>query len=160
MKYLYATTAFLLASTPSTLADWQLRGGPGLIDGSPTGSVKYFGIRHEQHELRGVYSALEYGGWVDRAGGRRSSSAVLKAQIGVNPGAERGVYGKAFIGLAAISHTDSYLGGQGQFAQDFGVGFRDYYTNFEVAYSHFSSAGLAKPNKGRDFVLFSIGVRW
>lgn len=157
MKYLCATIAFLLV--PSALADMALRGGPALIDGGPTGTAKYFALRGETKEFRGIYTAVEGGGWVDRGAGRKSA-LVGKYQVGVNPGSERGIYGKAFLGIAGISSTDCLLGGKAQFSEDFGVGFRDYDTAFEVAYSHFSSAGLFKPNKGRDFILGSIGVRF
>lgn len=163
MRYVIFWTAaltLLFHATARAEDSYSFRGGPALMNGSPTGTAKYFALRNETHQIRGVYSAVEGGGWVDRVGGGRKSSAVGKAQVGINPGSEKGVYGKAFLGIAALSHTDSLLGGHGQFTQDFGVGFRDYYTAFDVTYSHFSSAGLAKPNRGRDWILFSVGVRW
>lgn len=151
----------LFASRTSLASDYSVRGGPSLMEGAPDAAAKYFAIRKETKEFAGIYSAFEGGGWVDtetRYG--RESSFVGKAQIGVNPGPQTGVYGKVFVGVAALSTTDCLLGGHGQFAEDFGIGVRDFYTNVELTYSHFSSAGLSKPNKGRDFVLFSAGVRF
>lgn len=150
----------LFASRTSLASDYAIRGGPALIDGYPTGEAKYFALRRETAEFARVYSALEGGGWVDTGGFGRKSSFVGKAQIGLNPGPQVGFYAKAFVGVAALSHTDTLLGGRGQFAEDFGVGVRDFYTDVGLTYSHFSSAGLSKPNKGRDFILFSAGLRF
>lgn len=150
---------FLAAMRTADASDYSFRGGPGIRNGSPTGSMKYFGIRQEQKEFYNVYSSYELGGWSDQLEGHKSS-LVGKLQIGINPGPAVGLYGKAFIGVAAISQTDVLLGGNAQFCEDIGFGVRDLYTQMEITYSHFSSAGIFKPNVGRDFLLFSAGVKF
>lgn len=148
----------LLMVAKHSLADsLSVRGGPSLQDGKPSGETKYFGVRGETESGVG-YVATEFGGWADNAGSGRKSSLISKAQIGVNPGSKVGVYGKVFIGPALISGTDTMLGGNFQFAQDFGIGIRDRDTFVEFGYSHVSSAGLSKPNKGRDFLTFGAGI--
>lgn len=148
----------LLLVAKHSLADSiSVRGGPSLQDGKPSGETKYFGVRGETEAGVG-YVATEIGGWVDNAGNGRKSSLISKVQLGINPGNRVGVYGKVFIGPAIITSTDSMLGGHFQFAQDFGIGIRDRDTFVEFGYSHVSSAGLSKPNKGRDWISFSAGV--
>lgn len=159
MKYLYATIAFLLALSPSALADdFSVRGGPALMSGQPTGTAKYFGLRNETPESIAI--AYELGAYVDNGGQGRRSAVVGKVQLGVKPGPETGLYGKAFIGPCVISATDVLLGGHGQFCTDVGIGVRDRETFMGLGYMHISSAGLAKPNKGRDFVVLDMGVRF
>lgn len=136
----------------------SLRGGPTVTTGNPDGSSKYFGIRAEQTEERGLSSAQELGGWVDSRQGH-SAAAVLKCQWGVVPGPERGLFGRAFLGPAIISHRDALLGSFMQFATDIGFGVRDVNSSMSVEYSHISNAGLfGLPNQGRDFLVFSLGL--
>lgn len=153
------TILCILGSRSALAADYSIRGGPGLMDGRPTGTAKYFGIRKEDEGSLG--SALELGGFVDRAGGGRKSSAVLRYQLGAKPGPEVGTFAKAYTGPCVISSPDSMLGGRfPQFCTDLAFGIRDRMSLVTVGYSHISSAGLCKPNKGRDFVLLEMGVRW
>jgi hypothetical protein len=151
----------LLLLLPISYADDSvlLRGGPSIIDGSPSGQSKIFGIREESYQLRGFYTATELGGWVDQRE-TTQDSLFAKFQLGVSPGEDVGVFAKAFTGPALISHTDSLLGGHLQFATDIGFGVRDNHTSVALVYTHFSSAGIATPNKGRDFLVLEAGVRF
>lgn len=142
----------------SLAADYSVRFGPSIQDGSTNGSSKAMGVRAESHEVRGIYNAVELGGYVDNGGEGRKGAAVAKAQLGVKPGQTSGVYGFAFTGPCLITATDSVLSTNFQFATDVGVGIRDSETFVSVGYSHISNAGIKLPNRGRDFILFSLGV--
>lgn len=159
MKYLYATIAFLIASTPSALAaDYSVKFGPGVTSEGPTGTTKTFGVRREAYHFYGLYSAMELGGYVDNGGNGRRGAGVGKAQVGVKPGPVTGLYGFGFFGPCGITTTDTQLGSNYQFATDVGVGIRDSMTFMSVGFSHISNAGLKLPNRGKDFLIFSIGV--
>lgn len=149
----------LLFYATARAEDVSIRGGPSIVDGKPSGAAKIFGVRVEDDLFYGVRQAIEVGGWADKAEGHKSS-LYSKFQLGVSPGMEEGIYGSAFLGVAGISATDRLLGGRLQFSEDIAVGFREVCSFMSVGYSHFSSAGLSSPNKGRDFLTFSAGVRF
>ena len=148
-------------SLRSTLADdYSFKMGMGLLDGAPTGQIKIFSLRKEDRLIHALHEAFEGGMWIDNVSDDRKSAAFAKYQLGVKPGSQTGVYAKAFLGVAAISAKDSQLGGYGQFSEDIGLGIRDSTSFVELGYTHFSSAGIFRPNKGRDFISFSAGVRF
>ena len=101
----------------------------------------------------------ETGFWADNAGSGRKSSFLTGPSIGVN--VEAGYfYAQALSGPAIISATDSLLGGHLQFNNDVSFGIKDLKTSntFGIDYKHISSAGLASPNAGRDFILIKVGI--
>jgi len=153
-----ALTALFCITSRANATDYSVRFGPGIQGGSPTGSTKMFGVRSESHLIRGVYSATEVGGYVDNGGGGRSGAGIVKVQFGVKPGQHSGLYGFGFVGPCVITATDTQLSTHTQFATDIGLGVRDMDTFMSVGYSHISNAGIALPNKGRDYLLFSVGV--
>lgn len=158
-----ALIGFLIGVVLSKCArgdDYIFKYGMGLSDQKPTGSIKLFSLRQESHEFHAIHSAMEGGGWLDNLGDGRKSAVFGKYQLGVKPGAEEGVYAKAFWGIQAQSTTDTQLGGILQFSQDAGIGIRDNTSLVEVGYSHVSSAGIFSPNQGRDFITLSLGVRF
>jgi len=160
-----AVYTLLLTATcffaPTTSADSvSVKGGPAIVNGSPSGATKYFGVRGET-DLGISLMALEAGAFGDNTGNGQHSSLVGKAQLGINPGQRVGLFGKAFLGPCVISTPDTLLGGRfPQFATDVGVGFRDKDTFMVFGYSHISSAGVVRPNKGRDFLTFEAGVQF
>lgn len=160
MKYLYATIAFLIASTPSALAaDYSVKFGPSIQDGETNGSAKGFGIRREEDVFYTLGWATELGGYVDNGGHGRKSAGLFKLQLGARPGPRTGVFGKAFAGPCVITQRDSQLGGEfPQFCTDIGIGVRDPFSFMSVTYGHISSAGLRFPNAGRDFLSFELGI--
>lgn len=81
------------------------------------------------------------------------------ASIGLEPTAGP-LYIHFFQGAGLISTPDSLLGGRFQFFEDVGVGLRDQEKDISVGlhYKHISSAGLYKPNKGRDMIGFQLMV--
>lgn len=139
--------------------DWIIRGGPAIIDGSPSGTSKIFGVRTDSTLILGAYSSNEFGFWVDNRPGM-NTSAFIKSQVGIQPGNTEGLFGKVFIGPAIITSTDAALGGHIQFSEDIGLGVRDKDTMMSITYSHFSSAGLSSPNHGKDFLTFELGFIW
>ncbi len=134
-----------------------LRGGGYILGGQPNGGSKIFGLRYESPLMSGLNVATEVGGYVDNFGNGRKGAALAKLQLGINPGADSGVYGTAFTGPCGISATDTVLGSNLQFCTDFGAGVRDKDTFIAVTYSHISNAGLKLPNHGRDYIVMSMG---
>lgn len=105
-------------------------------------------------------SQYEIGGWVDNSGIKdRSSSGMIGASTGVHVKAGP-FYAQALIGPALISRTDSALGGRFQFNNDVAFGLVDEENNATVgiAYKHISSAGISRPNRGRDFIMFRLSL--
>lgn len=154
------TLMFVFTSRHANADDVSFKYGMGLLDGSPTGSIKQFSFRDEHYLFYGIHSAGEGGLWVDNLGGGRKDAVFGKYQLGVKPGAETGVYAKAFWGVQLQSSVDSRLGGYAEFSQDAGVGIRDAFSFVEAGYTHVSSAGIFAPNYGRDFVTLSMGLRF
>lgn len=143
---------------PAKAAEYSVKFGPGLQDDSTTGSTKIFGVRRASRMFYGVYNAVEAGGYVD-GGADRKGALLVKAQLGVEPGPEVGLFSKAFVGPCYISQTDSQLGGNFQFCTDIAVGVRDSETFMTIGYGHISSAGIYYPNHGRDYMIFELGFR-
>jgi hypothetical protein len=159
MKYCVALLLVVMTYSAEA-ADYSLRFGPSIQNSAPDGSSKIFGVRREAPLARGLSYAMEGGGYVDNAGGGRKGSGLAKLQVGTTPGDAIGVFGKAFVGPCYLTTTDNQLGGHGQFCSDVGVGLRDSESFMAVNYSHISSAGLAMPNRGRDFLVFETGLRF
>lgn len=149
-----------LFSLTAKADDYSFKYGMGFYNGEKTGSIKIFSLREEDHEFGPIYSGREAGLWVDNIGDGRRGAAFGKYQLGVKPGPDVGLYAKAFWGVQLQSSTDTQLGGVAQFSQDAGVGIRDASSSVEVGYSHVSSAGIFHPNRGRDFITLSLGVRF
>lgn len=155
------TILCVLGSRNALSADYLIRFGPSINkEGSTDGSSKVFGVRREEALMDGISTAVELGGYVDNAGQGRRSSGLGKVQLGVTPGMKAGLYGYGFLGPCLITAKDTLLGGYGQFCTDIGFGIRDKESMMTVGYGHISSAGLAEPNTGRDFILFSVGLKY
>lgn len=135
--------------------------GLGMLGGSRTSEIKIFSLRSESPvEDTALHNAQEAGLWTDTRGDLgRKGALFYKYQVGVKPQSEH-VYFKAFAGPSLQSSTDSQLGGILQISSDFGLGFQDQGSYVGLSYSHFSSAGVFKVNKGRDFFCFEAGLKW
>jgi hypothetical protein len=140
--------------------DYSFKYGMGLINGERTGTIKAFSVRQESHFIYALHTAREGGLWTDTGSAQGRRGAVFgKGQLGVKPGWDSvGLYGKAFWGVQLQSSTDSQLGGLAQFSQDAGIGIRDETSFVGINYTHVSSAGIFKPNKGRDFLGLELGI--
>lgn len=149
---------FLMVST--AFADnYSFKFGLGIVQ-KPTSEIKAGSLRQESNFLAMIQEAKEVGFWSDTGTSKgRKNAAYAQYQLGVRPESQN-AYVKAFFGPALLSGTDSQLGGVFQFAQDFGIGFQDHGSFVGLNYSHKSSAGLFKPNKGRDFIQIETGVRF
>lgn len=96
------------------------------------------------------------GGWLDNAGGGRTSSAFASGQIGFEVNGN-GLVAGIFTGPAFISSPDILLGGHLQFMDDIHFGIQDKESNYMgLMYRHLSSAGLEMPNIGRDVLGLEI----
>lgn len=154
------TLMFVFTSRHANADDVSFKYGMGLLDGSPTGSIKQFSLRSESRFIGPVHTAAEGGLWVDNLGGGRRGAVYGKYQLGVQSGPQVGVYASGYWGIELQSSTDTQLGGYLQFCQDAGIGIRDETSFVQATYSHVSSAGIYRVNRGRDFVLLSFGLRF
>lgn len=102
----------------------------------------------------------EVGYFVDRRPGARSSAYGFVG-VGVEPTAGS-LYVNFFQSVGGISSPDSYLGGRFQFMEEVGIGIKDKEkkTSVGLLYKHISSAGLNRPNKGRDFIGIQVSIPW
>lgn len=151
------TILFFITSRSALADDYSVKFGPGIEGQTLTGASKMFGIREESYQVRGIYTAVELGGWSEATEGRKPA-AYTKLQAGAKPGPETGLYGYAFFGPSLISATDTQLSTNFEFATDIGFGIRDRFTSMSFGYAHISNAGIRLPNKGRDYLMFSVGI--
>jgi hypothetical protein len=86
-------------------------------------------------------------------------TAVASLGLGVKVDAGH-VFAAGVWGPSYYSSPDGYLGGRFQFNQDLTVGLQDSFNTIGVGYKHISSAGIYKPNKGRDYLYFRLGVKF
>ncbi len=157
LAWTVALTILFYVISHANAADYSIRFGPGIDQNRLTGATKSFGLRHEEDLMDGIYTGFEVGGYADTIPGR-SSAGVVKAQLGVKPGPEVGIYGFGFVGPCGISATDTYLSTNVQFCTDVGLGVRDRKTFMNAGYMHISNAGIRLPNRGKDYLIFSVGV--
>lgn len=124
------------------------------------GRTKALFLSYQDKLFGPIIQQYEGGFWFDNSGieGRRSSG-LLGYSLGVNANAGS-FFAQALVGPSLITSTDSNLGGPFQFNNDFGFGIKDQETGGSVGitYKHISSAGIELPNKGRDFIMFRVGV--
>lgn len=93
-----------------------------------------------------------------REGARSSAFGNLSLGVDVVP---RPMVVRSLWGIGAISTPDTVLGGMFQFNQDFYVGLTDDRgTSVGLDYKHISSAGIYKPNRGRDFITIQVSIPW
>lgn len=119
--------------------------------------TKFVNVGHRDSFGFGLTYQYEFGGWVDIAGGGRSSSGYAAYQLGVET--DGSVLARVMTGPAIITTPDSYLGGVFQFSEDFYIGLKGSNGNtVGILYKHFSSAGLETPNYGRDFAGFQVSI--
>lgn len=120
---------------------------------------KLLNLGHREMWGCGLASQYEIGGWSDSAGYGRKSSLYGAYQVGVEAGDS--IKARVMFGPALISSPDAYLGGVFQFSEDFFIGLSGSNGNtIGLMYKHFSSAGLEKPNEGRDYAGVSVSLPW
>lgn len=94
---------------------------------------------------------LEAGTWTDDQPGRKGSP-YGSTQLGLRGGDLEGFNVQLNAGISFIGYTDRFLGSNFEFTEDLSVGFR----NVAFGYKHFSNAGTAEPNLGRDYCVMTI----
>ncbi len=131
----------------------NLKYGLGFLQsqGSQVASLGY-----QSNIYKGIAHQLEVGGWPDRIGSR-SSSMYGEYSLGLRL-LKPDYYLESMHGIGMISNPDALLGGRFQFFHDIGGGIRDkdgYSMGLVV--KHVSSAGINKPNIGRNFIGVKLG---
>ena len=119
-------------------------------------AVKSFSVGHEENILGPVISQYEVGYFGDSSGHGRNGGGFGDVGLGLeaNPGY---FVLRSTWGVGAITTPDSMLGGPFQFNHDFLLGVRgDNGALIGLDLKHMSSAGLEKPNLGRDFLLIHV----
>lgn len=153
----------LFASTTSAFAgDMTFKYGIGVFlkDANSAVEVKFFSLGYQSPIWNLFRQKVELGLWADtRTGeGHRHSSGFASYSLGVSVEGGR-FYASSFWGGSYITHTDSLLSTNFEFAQDLSVGLKDDAGRaLGVTYKHFSNAGIKLPNKGRDFFVIDVRV--
>lgn len=88
----------------------------------------------------------EVGAWTDIGEGRRSSPYVA-GKVAKRFGDYQGVNFTGFFGVSIVGYPDSALSSPFEFTEELILG----YKFVGCGYTHFSNAGLSKPNIGRDY---------
>jgi hypothetical protein len=158
------TILAIFISTIALAGDDQmfLDGGVGVFNsGKKSLSETKFVSIGNQEDLWGPFKdRVSLGGWLDNAGGGRSSSALVAGQLGFEVNSN-GLVGSLFSGPALISTPDVLLGGHFQFQDNINLGIQDKSGNYiGVEYKHLSSAGLEMPNIGRDSIGLELRMPW
>lgn len=151
---------WLLFFIPSICsAESYLKYGLGILN-SNKAETRHLAVGVRNQFVSVIDSQLEVGGWADRRTDlNRSSSAYGQYSLGVT--VKNSVfYLQAFGGIAAITNTDAFLGGNfPQFVQDIGFGFNDDRgVKIGASFKHMSSAGIYNPNMGRDFLSLELSI--
>jgi len=156
MKKLLLALTLLLASS-ATAAEIQF--GPGVLTkANSITDVKHLAISEDWDIRPNVDWRLRVGYWVDNRKGAHDA-LYINPSIGltVQPWI---VDVRIHAGIAIISHTDIYLGGRAQFTEAVFIGIKDPGAYAGVECSHLSSAGIFKPNIGRNFCGIVAGIEF
>lgn len=145
---------FLLASSAQAETTLTVGLGKGVMEHEPFERAASIGYRINLSD--NWFIKPEIGGWL---GGRGKESWFIGCPIGLQVWVPvTGLYATAAVGPSRISQPDEMLGGRGQCDVEFGLGLKTEKANIGAVWKHFSSAGLATPNLGRDFVGIQIGA--
>jgi len=134
--------------------------GFGVPEQQEPSEVKFVSVEIQNSLGSLLKHKLAAGGWFDPKPVLKRSGASFGAySIGIK--VEPGIfYAENFFGVSLISQTDSMLSTNFEFTEEIGVGIQDTLGRFlGFQWKHFSNAGIQLPNKGRDFLLISTGVR-
>lgn len=151
--------ALILAVLPNSAnAGHILRYGVGAFRSADYGSsnVKLFSIGYVDEILGPIVYQYEGGYFGDSSGHGRDGGGFGNVGLGIqaNPGY---MVFRSMWGVGGITKPDAMLGGRFQFNHDMLIGVRG--SNeaiFGINLKHISSAGLERPNIGRDFLLIHL----
>lgn len=157
----YALGLLLLSTAVMAEDTTIIKYGVGVADSGKDSlsETKYLGVGQQIPLFSDyLFSQWELGAFADNAGNGRKSSAFGFYGIGVNVNAGS-VYAQSVFNVGLISSPDAYLGGPFQFSEDLGVGLQSKSgASMGVHFKHISSAGIERPNNGRDFLLIQLRV--
>ena len=133
--------------------------GFGLPNQLDTAEAKYLSLGYETPVSNIFRSKLDLGGWFsspNQYGRRNTGFSSLSIGMRVEPGF---LYVENYFGAAYLTDTDTVLGCNFEFTEEFGIGIKDSKgRSTGLEYRHFSNAGISQINKGRDFILVNIGI--
>jgi len=158
---LFSTLTFAEENNGDTNAYFKY--GLGVFNSAKNSKVevKMVSFGHQDPFFGYMIRQWEVGGWMDsRSDLGRKSSGFANGSIGVNIDVSR-FYAQSLWGLGVVTTKDSMLGGNFQFNQDLGIGLKDARgMAIGLNYKHISSAGIFKPNQGRDFMSIKLSIPW
>ncbi len=150
--------ALLMVPTLQAEAGTYANYGIGIFHANDYNSaaVKSFSVGHNEQLFGPVIYQYEGGYFGDSSGHGREPSGFGSGELGVE--ADPGYFVlRSLWGVGFITTPDAMLGGPVQFNQDFLIGVKG--NNGAIIgldYKHMSSAGLERPNLGRDFILIHV----
>lgn len=160
----YNILLLLLLTTLNLKADETIfKYGLGIFNSAKDSKaeMKQISVAKQYSLLKGyVIQQVEIGGWIDsRRDLGRKDSGFGSYSLGI-PVDFDVLFLQPLWGIGLITSPDSMLGGRfPQFFHNFTVGIKDSKGNsIGVNYSHVSSAGLYKINKGRDVLSVRLGL--
>lgn len=145
----------LLMSVPANAKMTTLKYGFGVTQSADSQMVS---LAYEKSIRHALHHQVEGGAWIDiHRNQGRSSSGFGNYSLGLKI-ARSGFWLESMHGIGFISHPDVYLGGRFQFFHDFGLGIQDG-AGYKLGaiFKHVSSAGIHKPNIGRNFIAVRMG---
>ena len=147
-----------LLTQKTSAGELVVDGGLGILDskGYSLSQDKFAKIGYQETLWYALKERINTGLWLDTRSDKYSSSGFAGYQIGFDV-RNSILEASIFSGPTLISNTDQDLGGHLQFNESIFLGIvDDKHESFGIAYNHFSSAGLASPNIGRDFFCLEI----
>lgn len=143
-------------------ADTVAKYGIGVARSADGGysTTKHLSLSRQSVAYGMFVQQIELGFWTDSARWQgRSGSVYGDYSVGLETQTVSGIYAQTLVGPALISSPDAYLGGYFQINTEATLGIRgENGISIGLLYKHLSSAGIYKPNVGRDFLLFRVGV--
>lgn len=155
------TTLILSAKAGELNEETEFKFGIGTLNSAKDSNaeVKTVSLGYSENFAFGLRKKYQFQGWLDsRSDIGRKPGGYFSALLGVdvNPG---DIYASFYMGVGLKLPNDSYLGGPLQFNEQLEVGIRDKQNkSIGICISHISSAGIHKPNVGRDFIQLKVGV--
>lgn len=154
-KIITITVLMMLALCEVAQAGTFARYGLGIARSAEYGNsnVKSFSIGYTDPIIGPIIYQTEVGYYNDASGHGRRGSGFGNAGLGLE--VDPGVFVfRSVWGVGGITTPDTMLGGRFQFNHDFLIGVRGQNGALIGAnLKHISSAGLNRPNLGRDFLL-------
>ena len=166
MKYiaLFSLLFTSIAYANSTPEEFFLSYGMGVMGNADyyAGQSKVINAGYRSFIWQGLYLQGKVGYFTEASPDpKRRASAYGSVGLGLEV-ATGPVEIRSGWGIGAISTPDSQLGGQfPQFNGEAYIGLRDKNgSGIGFQYEHLSSAGIIEPNRGRDFIVLQLSMKW